>query len=128
MMKSVRGEWRVPFTAKDLAVAAEERAAHRMDRYLFWIGKKAEIMEKIKEAGIEVDEGVGQRFSNSTYGRDPKVRINNELADHLGEAHEKVEKHKALHREYEGWVAFLKAVPEERFQLSQEDWLYFFKN
>lgn len=127
-----RTEWTFTYTAKDLAEAARKQRKDRLDRRDRWEKLKGEVMAEIKEKGMSVDEGVSaqmSRMKGSTYATaddGPRIRIDPSLQYKLTQAHGRAVRHDDAAREYDGWVNALAANPAKSFDLTIDDWLYFF--
>ena len=120
-----RTEWRFEYTGARLAEAAAARRDERLAKLEKWTATKADVMEKIKASGIEVDEGLAPSHSNTSY-RSPRVVIDTALAEQLQECHGKIQSHKQAADGYDGWHQILAANPEKSLALDHDDWLYFF--
>lgn len=122
-----RNDWEFEYTASALARAAASQRDHRNERVSVWEGKKAEIMEKIKSSGLSVHEGVAASLSNYTSGnQDAQVMVDATLQRDLTECVQKIQTHRAMATQYDGWVQVLEANPESRLKLKHEDWMFFF--
>lgn len=127
-----RDEWEFEYTATKLAEGAEAQKTFRLARVAWWTDKKATIMAEVKESGLEVTESIAAQYgstmsvSNARGGGAPQINVRHDLQMKLVECHTKVEAHTRAAAEYDGWIQVLRANPEQRLKLTQEDWLYFF--
>lgn len=124
-----RHEWEFEYTAAKLAEGAEAQKAHRLSRVTAWQEAKEKVMAEVRESGIEVSESVAadmKSYSNSTQSYGPKVMVRADLQSKLTECHQKIQSHTIAAAEYDGWIQVLRANPESRLKLTQDDWLYFF--
>lgn len=127
-----RDEWEFEYTATKLAEGAEAQKNFRLARVAWWTDKKATIMAEVKESGLEVTESLAAQYgstmsvSNARGGGAPQINVRHDLQMKLVECHTKVETHTRAAAEYDGWIQVLRANPEQRLKLTQEDWLYFF--
>lgn len=122
-----RDEWEFEYTAAKVADGAQAQAMFRTQRAEWWEQQKAKVMAEVKESGIEVSESVAAGVSNyNTQMAGPQVMVRVDLQRKLTECHQKIERHRKAVNEYEGWVQVLRANPEQRLRLTQDDWLYFF--
>lgn len=124
-----RGEWEFEYTAANLAKAAEGQRDHRKSRVAAWEEKKAEVMAKIRESGLSIDESVAEQFANyttSNAGRGAQIMIDTTLQRDLSECVGKITTHRAAMQEYDAWAQVLTANPESRLKLTHGDWLFFF--
>ena len=124
-----RDEWEFEYTATEIADGAAAQKEHRLSRVAAWTEAKAKVMAEVKESGIEVSESLAadmKSYSNATTGYGPQVMVRGDLQKKLTEAHQKIATHTRAAAEYDGWMQVLRANPEQRLKLTQEDWLYFF--
>lgn len=123
-----RTKWEFPYHANDLAAAAINKSKHHKERQEWWETKKAEIVEKIKAEGLEIDESLaGEEFSKlGNYGRSTTVQIRDDLLRDLQECVGKVKEHRTKIEGYDAWTQVLSSQGSTVFNLNQEDWLYFF--
>lgn len=127
----LKHEWEFAYTAAVLATAAEAQKAFRESRVTAWEEKKAEVMEKVKTSGLTVHEGPAagmQSYTSNAYAgaQGAHVLVDNTLQADLSECVNKIKAHREAVRQYDGWVQVLKANPESRVKLHQDDWLFFF--
>jgi len=121
-----RKDWEFEYTAKQLADAAAIKRDYRQSRVEWWEAKKAELMIEVKESGLEVSESVAQSYSSNA-GRGPQVLVRADLQTKLSECHERIQKHSAAVREYDGWTQVLESQnPHDKLKLKHADWLFFF--
>lgn len=125
--------WKVKYTGEELLAGAKEKLAFHQGRREFWVGKKNEVIEKIKAEGITVTESlvdelgkIGYANTRSYNDAGPRVQIDVALAAKVQEAAGKVHEHDAKIRAYSGWVLQLENSRDSKFQLDHEDWLFFF--
>jgi hypothetical protein len=123
--KSNRIDWEFPYAADNLAKAAASKMEYRQSRVEWWEAQKALVMAQIRESGLEVNEGVGAKYSNST-GHTPQVMVRADLQGKLVECHGKIQQHAEAVRAYDGWKQILEAHPNSIFNLKHGDWLFFF--
>lgn len=121
-----RHDWEFEYTAKTLADAAELARESRQQRSEWWIAKKEEVMQEVRDTGIEISESVAAEYSNTKMGMGPRVLVKGDLQNKLTECFTKIREHEAAASEYAGWVQVLEANPEARLKLTHQDWLYFF--
>jgi histidinol-phosphate/aromatic aminotransferase/cobyric acid decarboxylase-like protein len=124
----VRDEWKFTYTASKLAEGARAQKAFRESRVAWWTEQKAKVMAEIRESGLNVSESVAASISNyaTSAMNGPQVTINADLQRKLGECHTKIGTHTNAVAEYDGWIQVLDANAEQRLELTQADWLYFF--
>lgn len=120
-----RDEWEFDYAAERLAKAAEKKMLYRQSRVKWWEEQKAAVLAQIKESGIEVNEGIGAKYSNST-AQTPQVMVRADLQTKLTECHNKIREHMSAAREYDGWRQILTANISYTLKLKNGDWLYFF--
>lgn len=130
---SLRNDWEFEYTAAKLAEAAKAQRDFRVGRIEVWEGKKAEVMQKIKDSGISVSESVADllgntsaKYANAGYGRGAQITIDATLQDDLSECVDKIREHTGLRNSYAAWVQVLEANPESRLKLHHDDWVFFF--
>ena len=105
----------------DVATAAKAQQEHRLSRVKAWEEKKVEVMAKVRESGITVDESVAEKFANyttSNAGRGPQIMVDATLQRDLAECFGKIKQHRASATEYSAWVQVLEANPEARLKLA----------
>ena len=122
-----RDEWTFDYTAAKLADAATKKRDHHTARLTWWKGKKAEVMRKVAESGIEVHDSVAaDAYMTTRPTVSPQIRIDVTLQRDLTECQEKINRHRVLEEDYDGWLQVLGANPEARLSLDHEDYLFFF--
>lgn len=126
MNTSKRYDWEFEYTAAKLAEASEQKRLSHETRKAWWETKKAEVMKKVGESGIEVKDSLASAYSNTKGGYGPQIVIDDGLQRDLCEAQAKILEHDTLVREYSGWVQVLRANPEARLKLTCNDYLFFF--
>jgi hypothetical protein len=121
-----RQNWRLFYTVDTLLAAATAKADHHTQRLAWWESSKAEVIHKIKEEGLEIDESLAATLSN-TYTRGASVNVRNDLLRDLQECVEKVREHSAKVADYSAWCKILKSQSSDAvFELHQDDWMFFF--
>ena len=125
-----RDEWEVTYTGSELAKAALLQRDRRSERLKWWSAKKDQVMKDIKETGIDVEESIaaskGYSISNTSPGISPRVTVRIDLQRRLAECHDKIMDHSSAVKDYEGWRQMMEKHNTQTFNLSHEDWLYFF--
>lgn len=107
--------------------AAQARRSFRLERVRFWTRKKAEIKAEIEKNGIVVDEGVEIKgYSGASNYQRPAVRVDSKLASHMSYAHERLVVHRDAVVAYDNWIEFLEGGAEDVFDLTFDDWQFFF--
>lgn len=126
----IRDEWKFEYTAMKLATGAMAQKDFRISRVEWWTEQKSKLMAEIKESGLEVNESLGAlanlSYANTTSANGPTISIRPDLQKKLSECHSKIQAHTQMVAEYDGWVQVLTANPENRLELTQSDWLFFF--
>lgn len=124
-----RDDWEFEYTASTLAGAAQAQRDHRLERVKAWEEKKAEVMVKIKETGLTVDESVAESMANyttSAHNRGAQIMVDTGLQRDLSECVQKIRTHREAATAYDGWVQVLDANREARLKLKHADWMFFF--
>lgn len=121
-----RDDWSFEYEANELAKAAAEKADMHAGKKKWWEDKKAEVMQKIRESGIEVHDSVAASYSSTKGFQSPHIKIDGTLQDDLSETVNKISVHDRLLNEYQGWMQVLASNPKMRMDLDHDDWLYFF--
>ncbi len=123
-----RHEWEFDYSAWALAEAAEHQKTFRQSRVEAWEAKKTEVMAKVKDSGLTIHEGPAAGFSNytSAIGQGAHVMVDTTLQNDLSECVSKIQEHRKAVTDYDGWAQVLRANPEQRIKLHQDDWLFFF--
>ena len=122
-----RHELEFEYTAAALADAAEKQRDFRTGRVTAWETKKAEVMAKVKESGLTVHEGPAASMSNYTNAiQGAHVMVDTTRQQDLSECVTKINTHRQAATSYDGWAQVLRANPEKRVALHQDDWLFFF--
>lgn len=120
-----RKTWEFPYPADKLLAAAQAKFDHHHGRQHWWQYKRDEVMAKIKEGGIEIDESVAAPFTGKSY-RDPSVQLDVGLVRDMDECLAKVREHRDKATEYDGWVQVLGSQGQTMLPLHVDDWLFFF--
>lgn len=129
-MDANRSEWEFTYTARNLMTAAQAQRDHRLSRLKAWETKKAEVMAKVKETGLTIDESMAESMMNyqttALGGRGAQIMVDTSLQRDLSECVGKINEHRAAAKEYDAWVQVLEANPESRLPLKHDDWMFFF--
>jgi hypothetical protein len=129
---SNRQKWEFEYTAGTVAAAARTQMKFREKRVDVWTAKKAEVMAKIRESGIDIDMSLADEMNmlsnnyNTLRASGPQLRIDPLLQAHLTEAHQKILEHTELVKKYDAWIQVLEANAEGRIKLRHSDWMFFF--
>lgn len=123
---SKRKDWTFEYTASKLCEAATNKRATHESKRLWWEAKKAEVMKKVRETGIEVRDSVAASYSQTKGNYGPQIEIDGGLQRDLTECQQKIMEHHDLTKSYDGWVQVLSAHPEARLVLDHDDYLFFY--
>lgn len=123
-----RGEWEFEYSCKELAHAAEKKAAFRAERVKVWRHAKTETMEKIRTSGLQVSDDIAEKLASNSYTQNqgPTIQIDAALLRDIRQCVAKIDNHWHASREYHGWSQVLNAQGDTRVKLKHADWLYFF--
>lgn len=121
-----RAEWTFQYTASKLAEAANKKHDVHVKKLAWWEQKKAEVMKKVAETGIDIQDSVAESYSNTKDMFGPQIVIDAGLQRDLSECQQKILEHNSLARQYDGWSQVLSANPEARLDLHHDDYLFFF--
>ncbi len=121
-----RNDWKFTYTASTLATAAIKKRDTHQAKLQWWEGKKSEVMAKVADGGIEVQDSVAASYSNTKGNFGPQIRIDAGLQRDLSECQDKIMEHHGLTKSYDGWVQVLTSNPEARLDLEHDDYLFFF--
>ncbi len=121
----MRDEWRSLKSRNDVLAAARRQLEFNQGRLEFWQNKQEEVMRRIKEDGIEIDESVAAGYTNSHRG--PQVAVRMDYQKDLNETHGKISTYKSEIETYKGWVRFLEELGPNELALTINDYLFFFK-
>lgn len=121
-----RYQWSFGYTAVKLADAARAKKDEHGGKKAWWEAKKAEVMARVRESGIEVRDSVAATYSNTKGGCGPQIEVDAGMQRDLSECQAKILEHDKLVHEYDGWVQVLAANPETILDLDHQDYLYFF--
>ncbi len=132
-----RVKWKFQFKADEVKAATEAKLVFHKERRDWWEKTKAEVMQKIKEGGVTIDESIVDMLGKTGYSNyqtlnvraqnaGPQVRIDPELVQHLQEAHTKVDEHKEKMKLYQSWSEVLTAGGSQLLTLDHEDYLFFY--
>lgn len=130
----LRDDWEFEYTTEQLADAAEAQRAFRAARVMAWEEKKAEVIQRIKESGIDVSDSIANAMGNMPAGkyvgtqsyRGAHITINVEMQEDLNECVEKIREHTNLRNQYAAWVQILQGNPGKTLKLHHDDWMFFF--
>jgi hypothetical protein len=125
-MKTQRQEWQFNYSGSLVANGAKKKYETHSGKLRWWEKKKKEVMKKVAESGIEIQDSVAASYSNTKGMFGPQIKIDAGLQRDLTEVQEKILEHHGLSREYAGWVQVLEANSGAQLPLSYDDWLYFF--
>lgn len=126
MNEQQRDKWEFEYTAARLAEASSAKRDKHKSKFEWWEKKKTEVMQKIRETGIEIRDSVAASYSNTKGNYGPQIEISEGMQRDLSECQSKILEHNKLVSQYDGWCQVLQANPEARLKLTHDDWLYFF--
>lgn len=121
-----RNEWVFLYTGAKLQEAAALKREAHIGKRQWWEDKKAEVMAKVRESGIEIRDSVASSYSNTKGNFGPQIEIDTGMQRDLTECQQKILEHDALVKSYDGWVQVFLAQPEAQVPLQHDDWLFFF--
>ncbi len=124
-----RKDWKFDYTASKLAEAAAMKLRLHEERLAWWKEKKTEVMQQIREDGLEIDEKIALEYvspKRRDWEQGAQITVRNDLKKDLSECLDKLAYHTGLMADYHGWQQVLSANPEARLSLDHEDWLFFF--
>lgn len=121
----LRSEWKFQYNAQELKHSAGERAEIHLKKQSWWEDKKAGVMQKIKETGIEIQDSVAASYSVTKGSFGPQIKIDPGLQRDLTECQDKIMEHNKKAQSYLGWVQIL-STRSDTYELDYDDWLYFF--
>lgn len=121
-----RDKWEFEYTAAKLVDAASAKREVHQAKFEWWEAKKAEVMKKVREEGIEIHDSVASSYSNVKGRFGPEIQIDEVMQRDLVECQTKILEHHHEIKNYDGWIEVLNANPEARLKLHHDDWLYFF--
>ena len=117
-------KWLFSKTAVELSTAAHDKAAHHEERAAFWRDLLEKATEEAKEKGLRIIEPqAGMSYTTSVAG--PQMQVDPSYQQRIVEAHQKVQHHEAMRREYRGWQQAMEDSAGS-FQCDIDDWLFFF--
>jgi histidinol dehydrogenase len=132
----LRDEWEFEYTIEQLLEAAIMQRDFRATRVQVWEDKKAEVIARIKESGINVTDSVANELSNTSATakylstqsiRGAQILIDPTMQDDLNECTEKIRQHLQLRNQYAAWVQVFEAQPKTSTRkLQHDDWMFFF--
>lgn len=125
-----RQDWEFEYTASALATAAIAQRDFRHGRVKVWEAEKEKVLQKIKDTGLTVHEGVAAGMTSYTTSnaghQGARVMVDSTLQNDLNECVTKIQTHRAAGTDYDGWVQVLEANPEAILKLKHADWMFFF--
>lgn len=124
-MTSNRNDWEFLYKASELAAAAQSKKEYREERVTWWEAKKAEVLAKVREEGLEISESLATSYMSNA-GHTPQISVKQEYQTQLRECQTKIQAHSNAARDYDGWVQVLSANPAAMLSLKHGDWLFFF--
>ena len=123
-----RSLWKFQYTVAELLKATSDKVDHHTNRLKWWSDKRNQVIEEIKNKGLEIDDSlVADTSFTSNYARQPQIMIKDKYARDLSEANQKITEHSNKIKDYAGWVEVLSSQSSTKaYELHQDDWLYFF--
>lgn len=127
----LRLEWKFTRLGGELAEAAQRQLDRRRERLEYWREKKGEVMAKIRESGIDINESMAaqiQNYSSTQFGnrQAATVTIDEQMLEDLNECLDKIKTHDGAVRDYTAWVQVLGSNRNQSLELDQNDWMFFF--
>lgn len=121
-----RDWWTFDYTAARLAESAILKRDAHAKKLEWWEKKKKEIIQKVAETGIDIQDSVAANYSNTKGNFGPQIVIDAGLQRDLSECQQKILEHDSMTRIYNGWAQVLAANPEKRLSLTHDDYIFFF--
>lgn len=129
---TMREGWTFEMPVGEVLEGAQKQLAYRQTRVEFWKDRRDEIVQKIREEGITINESEVEKLAGGTsysngIGNGVRVVIDNEMQVRLQEAQMKLQENREHVRQYQTWVDLL--TPQSAklsVKLDRADWLYFF--
>lgn len=121
-----RNEWQFNFAVSELIEPTQKKIDAHTAKLKWWENKKAEVMQKVRESGIEIHDSVAASYSNTKGGFGPEIKIDVTMQRDLSECQQKIMEHSLLLKTYQGWLELFKHNPNNRLELHADDWLFFF--
>lgn len=119
MFRGGRESWSLEIRASVLAEAAGVKANFHLSRKAFWEGELEAAEKALKEEGIDF------RSNAISGGYRTDVVIDPERQRRVNECRERMETHKRLFEEYDGYVRFLTFAGEREMSLRPDDITFF---
>lgn len=126
MRGGLRNEWEFFYSGEALEKAAFLQMQKRQSRVDWWKEKQKELMDQVREGGIEISESMAANYSNTQGLKGPQVVVKADLQTKLNECHTKIQEHSRAVESYSGWVQMLEVNKTAVLKLTHADWLYFF--
>jgi len=127
-----KSQWTVRYLPSELLDGIANKIAYHKARAEWWKDKQAEVMTKLKEAGVKVTESlVAQYSASNAYSNSQRgslsVNLDQELQTQLDDCTRKLKEHEKATSLYEHWQSFLKRSQQsESLLLTFDDYRFFF--
>lgn len=125
----MRHDWKFNYKVSTvLEGGAQSKVVFHQGRLDFWLSKKAEVMTRIKESGIDIKESLaGAEYSNIARGYEARVVIDATMQRDLNECTGKISEHGDKLSQYQSWAYVLANQPQDSMlELDHDDYLFFF--
>lgn len=133
----MRNSWKFSYSVFEVLAGARAQLEYHNTRLVFWNKKREDILAKIKDDGIKIDESVieklaasGSTYSNFGLNNGPQVSVKQEYLEELNECNSKITQRRASVDQYTGWVKILETEGDSHrvLELEHDDWNFFFKS
>lgn len=125
----LRDEWVFNYKIETIAEATTNKLQFHQDRLKWWKEKKEQVMAKIREDGLEIDENIVMEYlspKSRDWERGAQVTVRDDLKKDLDECLKKLAHHTAFIDDFNGWNQLLVGNPNATLGLDHSDWLFFF--
>lgn len=124
----MRSEWKFSYAITNLFNAATAKRDHHKSRFDWWTSKRGEVMDQIKEDGLQVSESLVSQYSKTGYAvSEAEVKIDPKFQKQLDECVSKMKHHKSKVDSYQVYVEVLGSRPGgDSLELNVDDWTFFF--
>ena len=125
----LRDEWEFNYKIETIAEATTNKLQFHQERLKWWKEKKEQVMAKIREDGLEIDENIVMEYlspKSRDWERGAQVTVRDDLKKDLDECLKKLAYHTAFIDDFNGWNQLLVGNPNATLGLDHSDWLFFF--
>lgn len=122
-----RDDWVFDYPVLELLAAAKTKQEIHQAKLKWWTEKQAEVMQNLRESGIDIKDSVAAGYAATKGIFRPQVVVDPGLQRDLIECREKMRHHTELIENYKSWIQIFQDTKlVHTLSVDHDDWQFFF--